>query len=273
MSAPSTVHRGPVGVSPRVDCVFKALMGDPARSGILIDFLNAVIAPTAPVVSVQIKNPVHLPDFVGDDFTVVDVLATDALGRVFQVEMQSWNETALKERALYTWADLYEGQLVAGQSYGALRPVISIWILDENTLRNAPNFHHRFVVCDPERQVQLSTHLEIHTLELAKWRAQPSPLSSALAGWMAFFSEAEGWADLPSDLHTLPLEEAMAVLQEFKTNAEWNAVYRARLDWQRIQATREEAMAQALADKMEALAELERLREAMRSAGLDPDKR
>jgi hypothetical protein len=30
-----------------------------------------------------IKNPVHIPDFVGDDFTVVDVEATDADGGVF----------------------------------------------------------------------------------------------------------------------------------------------------------------------------------------------
>ena len=80
----------------------------------------------------------------------------------------------------------------------------------------------------------------------------------------------------PSTVHRGPVGVSPRVDCVFKAlmgDPVRNAVYRARLDWQRIQATREEAMAQALADKMEALAELERLREAMRSAGLDPDKR
>ena len=124
MSQRAAIPREPVGVSPRVDCVFKALMGDPARSVILIDFLNAVIAPAVPITRVEIKNPIHLPDFIGDNYTVVDVRATDADGQVFQIEMQSWNETALKERVLFTWADLYEGQITSGQGYNLLKPVI-----------------------------------------------------------------------------------------------------------------------------------------------------
>ena len=98
---------------------------------------------------------------------------------------------------------------------------------------------------------------------------------------MTFFAEAETWADLPPALHTPPLEEAMAVLQEFKNNAEWNDLYRCRLDGLRRQLTSEHAMAEALegqereraekeaalaaldherADKERALAELEQLR-------------
>ena len=279
MSARDEFPREPVGVSPRVDCVFKALMGDPARSIILIDFLNAVIAPAVPITSVEIKNPIHLPDYIGDNYTVVDVRATDADGQVFQIEMQSWNETALKERVLFTWADLYEGQITSGQGYNLLKPVISIWILDENTLRNAPHFHHRFVVCDPARQVQLTRHLEIHTLELAKWRSNPSAASPQVAAWMTFFAEAETWADLPPALHTPPLEEAMAVLQEFKNNAEWNDLYRCRLDGLRRQLTSEHAMAEALegqererAEKEAALAALDRERADKERALADKER-
>ena len=190
MSPRDVIASEPVGVSPRVDCVFKALMGDPARSLILIDFLNAVIDPTVPFTSVEIKNPVHLLEFVGDHCLTVDVEGIDAQGRRFQIEMQSWNERALKERALYGWADLYARQLTAGMDYVELKPVIAIWILDQNTLRDAPHFHHRFVVCDPARQVQLTRHLEIPTLELQKWRAHPAA-SSRVDAWMMFFAEAE----------------------------------------------------------------------------------
>ena len=96
-----SVPREPTGISPRVDCVFRALLGDEARADVLLDFLNAVLQRDVPLVAVHIENPVHLPDFIGDDHTVVDVKATDAAGETFHVEMQSWNHAALKERMLY----------------------------------------------------------------------------------------------------------------------------------------------------------------------------
>ena len=88
-----------------------------------------------------------------------------------------------------------------------------------------------------------------------------------------------------------PVGEAMAVLQEFNTNAKWNAVYRSRRDGLRRQQTYESVLAKALEDaereraekeralaekererieKEQALQELERLRVALKRAGVDP---
>jgi predicted transposase/invertase (TIGR01784 family) len=75
-----------------------------------------VLAPPAPITEVEFLNPVHLPDYVGDDYTVVDVKARDATGRLLQVEMQPCNETAWKERMLYAWADIFEKQLKEGEA-------------------------------------------------------------------------------------------------------------------------------------------------------------
>ena len=233
----STPLKGPVNVSPRVDCVFKELMRRPA---ILLDVLNAVLDATPPIVAVALKEAVHLPDFVGDDYTAVDVKATDAAGRIYEIEMQTWNETALKERMLYCWADLYEEQLVKGQGYEELNPVIAIWFLDRNIFRDAPRCHHRLRVCDPRPpDVGLTDHLEIHTLELQKWRMGWGPASPNLTRWLRFLSEAEQWSEVPSDLATPALEEAMDVLTEFHDNAEWQHAYRTRLDAQRRRITAE----------------------------------
>ncbi|HMV69074.1 MAG TPA: Rpn family recombination-promoting nuclease/putative transposase [Myxococcota bacterium] len=242
----------PTGISPRIDCVFKAILGDPARTRALLGFLDAVIQPDTPFVSVRIENPIHLPTFIGDDFTVVDVEAVDASGVRFQIEMQTSNEASLRARMLYTWADIYEGQLVAGDEYQQLCPVISIWILDQNVLRGASDFHHRFVVCDPSRGLVLTDHLEIHTLELARWRARPDQGPPRLRAWAAFFAEAESWATVPTEHQGDDLEEAMGVLHEFKENSDWGAVYRARADAARLRRTREVEMEQALAGRAEA---------------------
>ena len=130
----------PVGISPRVDCVFRALLADPDHADRLVDFLNAVLQRHSPIVAVQLRDPVQLSEFIDDGQIVVDVIATDASGEVFQVEMQSWNHAALKERMLYAWATLYKAQLEKGDKYTELRPVVSIWLMDENTFRGATGF-------------------------------------------------------------------------------------------------------------------------------------
>jgi predicted transposase/invertase (TIGR01784 family) len=276
----------PVGISPRVDCVFRALLADPDHVERLVDFLNAVLQRPAPVVAVQLRNPIQPAEFIDDGQIVVDVIATDASGAVFQVEMQSWNQAALRERMLYAWATLYKAQLERGDPYTALRPVVSIWLLDQNSFRSTTGVHHRFRLRDDNGILELSAHLELHVLELARWREHPDPATPAgLVGWMRFFTEAETWPEVPREIDTPVLESAMAVLTDFQTNAARNDLYRSRLDYFRVQNTMAGALADALAEKEEALAEKEealaekkealareaRLRERLRAAGIDPD--
>jgi predicted transposase/invertase (TIGR01784 family) len=278
--------REPTGISPRVDCVFRALLADPDHTDRLIAFLNAVLQRASPLVAVELRNPIQPSEFIEDGHIVVDVLARDASGETFQVEMQSWNQAALKERMLYGWAALYRAQSERGRSYTLLRPVVSIWILDQNTLSDAARFHHRFTLRDPVADIDLTNHLEIHVIELARWREHPDPATPLdLVGWMRFFAEAETWPDVPDEIDTPALESAMTVLTEFQVNAARNDLYRSRLDALSVQATQEAAMAEALAAKEQALAakeeeraakeealgRVERLRERLRAAGIDPD--
>jgi predicted transposase/invertase (TIGR01784 family) len=213
----------PVGISPRVDCVFHAVLADPRHLDRLVDFLDAVLQRTAPVVSVTLRPPIPAAEFIGDGQIVLDVVATDAAGEVFQVEMQSRNHAALKERMLYAWATLYKSQLGQCDKYEVLRPVVAIGLLDENSFRAATGFHHRFRLRDDTGNLELSSHLEVHVLELDRWRRKPDPGAPAgLTGWMRFFTEAEDWIEVPAEIATPVLESAMAGLAEYKDNAERN---------------------------------------------------
>jgi len=118
----------------------------------------------------------------------------------------------------------------------------------------------------------LSSHLELHVLELDRWRQNPDLATPAgLRGWMRFFTEAETWREVPRDIDTPVLESAMPVLTDFQTNAARNDLYRSRLDYLRVQNTMADELAQALAKEAQALARETRLRERMLAAGLDPD--
>jgi hypothetical protein len=46
-------------IAPKVDCVFKALLGAPENSNLLVNFLNAMLGEhlSSPVQSVEILNP------------------------------------------------------------------------------------------------------------------------------------------------------------------------------------------------------------------------
>ena len=125
----------------------------------------------------------------------------------------------------------------------------------------------------------LSSHLEVHVLELDRWRSHPdASLPAALLGWVRFFAEAESWSEVPEEIDNPVLESAMAVLTDFQTNAALNDLYRARLDFIRTQNTMQADKDDAIAAKEKAEAERdqeragkERLRAKLLAAGIDPD--
>jgi predicted transposase/invertase (TIGR01784 family) len=69
-------------IDPKVDCVFKALLGAEGNRGLLIHFLNAVLGADLPqpITTVEIKNPYNDKEFIGDKLSIVDIKARDAFG-------------------------------------------------------------------------------------------------------------------------------------------------------------------------------------------------
>ena len=248
----------PLGISPRVDYVFKALLGDPNNTSLLIDFLNAVLNPRHVIVHVTVENPFSLADTIDDKITVVDIVARDKEGRIFQIEMQSYNETALKKRIVYSAAQFFTQQLSVGKEYTLLRPVIAIWVLDENILRDK-QIHHCFTLMDERSQLQLNDSLEIHTIELEKWRQNQNGAPHEMVRWLRFLTEAEHWSAVPEELKDPVMEEAMGQLEHMQQNTQFNHAYRVRLDGMRRQRTQELALERAEAKERAALDALERI--------------
>lgn len=248
----------PVGISPRVDYVFKALLGDPNNTRLLIDFLNAVLNPRHVIVHVTIENPFSIADVIDDKLTVVDIVAKDKEGRIFQIEMQSYNETALKKRIVYSSAQFFTQQLSVGKDYDLLKPVIAIWVLDENILRDK-QIHHCFTLMDESSQLQLNDSLEIHTIELEKWRQNQQGVPHEMVRWLRFLTEAEHWSAVPEELKDPVMEEAMGQLEHMQQNTQFNHAYRVRLDGMRRQRTQELALERAEAKERAAIEALERI--------------
>ena len=198
--------------------------------------------------------------------SVLDVEAIDAEGRIYQVEMQNRTHGSLRARMLYNWASLYEKQLVEGDPWQKLRPVICIWILNENILRRAPQVHHCFTPSDIGAKISLSDHFQIHTLELEKWRIRGAGTSKPIRNWLRFLTEGENWEDVPEDISNPDMEAAMDVLERFAKNAAWNSAYRARVEYRRNEISREFERDQLTRERDEAMVVIEQERAAKEQA-------
>ena len=89
-------------IDPKIDCVFKALLGSDENRNLLIHFLNAFLAQelTEPLVWVEILNPYNDREFLSDKLSIVDVKAKDSDGQLYQIEIQMTSYRDLLKRII-----------------------------------------------------------------------------------------------------------------------------------------------------------------------------
>ena len=243
-------------IDPKVDCVFKALLGSEENRNLLVHFLNAILASdlTAPITAVEILNPYNEREFLGDKLSVVDVKARDAHGQIYQVEIQLRSYGHLPTRILYNWADVYSQQLQSGNDYRLLRPTYAIWLLGENLFPTDSAYRHVYKFRDEQGGV-LINHGGIWILELEKFSAHC--VETEQQRWLRFFRDGGQLDDnkLPDWMNTPEMRQAMSTLRKFSEKERDYHAYQARQNFIREQNTIQWEREQALKEKDEALKE------------------
>jgi predicted transposase/invertase (TIGR01784 family) len=265
--APSLSPSTPVKhrIDPKIDCVFKALLGSEENRNLLIHFINAVLGGElmAPIGQAGIINPYNEKGFVTDKLSVVDVKARDALGRLFQIEIQMLSYPHLPARIFYTWADLYVHPLESGQDYDQLEPVYAIWLLDQNLVRDDGAYARHYKLRD-QRGRSLLEHGGVWLLELGKFAVEQ--VETEEQRWLKLFKDG-GRLDegaLPDWMNTREMRQAMETLKRFSEKDENYFAYQARENFLREQRTIAKRLAEAErieqeAERREREAEQERL--------------
>lgn len=244
-----------VGVSPRVDIVFRELFGTPGHEALLMELLNELLAWPAPITELSLLPDSLLPEHLNEKSVIIDVQATDAEGRVFQIEMQAAPEPAFERRALVGLAGLVRRRVKRGDSYAELRPSIALWLCDRDVLPQVlgedglPAHHRCFALMDAERPVRFTDLIELHVIELdrlrKKSRARPPQPAER---WQRFLAEGERWSPgaLSGTLLTTPnLEAAMTVLQSYTDDDVKRRMYERRMEALRVERTRQHEAEQA----------------------------
>ena len=115
-------------LDPKNDLVFKKLFVP--SPDLLSDLINAMRWDASPIEVVEILNPRIDPEDLTGKFIVLDVLAKDRQGHLFNIEMQVRPYHTWSIRSLYYLAKLLAQQLQSGEEYGRLQPVIGIHLLN-----------------------------------------------------------------------------------------------------------------------------------------------
>jgi predicted transposase/invertase (TIGR01784 family) len=241
-------------IDPKIDCVFKALLGSEDNRNLLVHFLNAIIGADLdqPISAVEILNPYNDKEFLEDKFSIVDVKAKDTAGALYQIEIQLLNFANLPERILYYWADIYSQQLQSGEGYHALRPTFAIWLLAENLIKDDTDHLHAYKIQDSKGR-QLINHCGIWLVELDKFNAHS--IETEQQRWIRFFKEGEQLNDetaLPDWMTTTEMRQAMKTLRQFSEKDRDYHAYQARQNYLREQLSRQFAYDEERKARLEA---------------------
>ena len=263
-------------LDPKNDYVFKRLFADDPV--LLCSLINAVRRDAPPVHALTVSNPAIAAEELHGKYIILDLLAEDADGKRYNIEMQVRRYRAVSARSLYYLARIISGQLVVGDAYDTLKSVIGIHFLDFDLFQDAPHSHQAewcFAMRDAKTPgVCLGQELQLYVVELRK-AARIQTNNGHLAAWIALFQH---WQEdnVMSQITDDPVRSAYEKLKALSADPDtrWLAFQRERalLEEQTLLSeAREEGRAETQRETAERMLRLTQMDDATIAAlsGLD----
>jgi predicted transposase/invertase (TIGR01784 family) len=199
--------------------------------------LEAVLQPSPDekIEALQILNPFNEKEALDDKLSVLDIKVRDQTGRQFNVEMQLLTYGAFRQRALYYWARLHQGQLQEAHYYHELRPTVGICFVDTPLFPETPSYHLVFELREREHGVVFTDQLAVHILELPKFTKPAEALMTPLDRWLYFLRHGQDLdaGALPETLAVPEIERALGDLTMMTQSDLERERYESRLKAQR----------------------------------------
>lgn len=194
-------------IKPLNDFIFKKIFGEKGNEDILISFINAVLKRTKkePIVEIEIIDNKQLTkDIILDKTGIIDVRAKTLKGENIDIEVQLTDQGNMDKRTLFYWGKMYLENIKQGQDYTSLEKVITINILDFEFL-GTESYQSSFHLWeDIEKDYMLTDVVEIHFLELPKFRNKKDKdyRENDIERWLMF---------LEKDISEATLKELMSL--------------------------------------------------------------
>ena len=221
------------GIDPKIDYAFKKVYGGAYSNVLLPSLINAVRQGVAQrqVATVEVRNPFNEKASADDKLSILDIRAVDDEGDWYNVEMQMVNVAGTVSRFLYYWAKTYSQQLTEGDEYTVLRPTVSICFVNDIVIKSTPGRYHTIFTLKSDEPIEVLTDdIEIHLIELPKFRKSLEMLMEPLDLWLYFLKNADGLdADsLPDKMDSGEIRQAMEVLKVIAQDTLEREIYEGR---------------------------------------------
>ncbi len=222
-------------INPRIDFAFKKLFGSESNKDLLISLVNSIVPKEDQVRDLKMKNPYNFADYQAGKMSILDIKAEGMNGTLFNIEMQVGDDCHFDKRSLYYWARLITDQIhTEGQAYKLIEKTICINILDFKMARKKdPAFHSVYRILNEKTGLSDSLHglLQIHYVELERFKTKTEDLKTALDRWTAFLVRAHDLnkEKLPKTLDDPAIKKAMKEVDRMFDEEE-RAIYIIRRD-------------------------------------------
>lgn len=172
-------------LKPTNDFLFKKLFGESKNADLLKDLLQAILTDIK-IKKVQINKDVSLErKLISEKLGILDIVATLNDSTRVNIEMQVKDYYNTIDRSVFYGTGIYHENLNSGQDYLEMPKSISIWITDYDVFEEGP-FHERARLKRDYENIVLTDKLEIHYIQLTKFKEKCKRISNKLEQWLTF---------------------------------------------------------------------------------------
>ena len=156
----------------KTDYAFKQLFGQPRTADILVAFLNALLKRDGDerIVSVEFVNTEISPAHKDGKAMRLDVHVRTGRDERINIEIQVGSQEEMGKRTLMYWAGIFNPQAHSGMKYEDLKQAITINIVNFRCFHSTERYHTAYHVTEDIDRFRLSDVLEIHFVEMPKFR-------------------------------------------------------------------------------------------------------
>lgn len=194
------------------DRVFKTIFGNKAHKSITLSLINSIFEfeGTEQISDIEFLDRQFDPQYDCAKSSILDIRGKTKDGVKLNIEMQVINEKNFYRRTMYYWSKLYCDDLQRGQGYNELTRTVAINIL-AFALLPGKEYHSMYAVYNIKTQHKLTDDMEIHIIEIPKWKFDHMKEMKRLDKWLAYFSNTVSEKEMEEIAMNEPaIQEAIA---------------------------------------------------------------
>ena len=221
-----------------VDYAFKRVFGKNGNESILKDLLESIL--NIEIKSITIQNPEIPKNMKDGKVGILDVRAELNGDEITEVEMQVQDQHNIDKRSPTYLTKIYSDQLKEGEQYIEVKKVVVINILNFDYYKR--NSYHSvarmmFEESKENEKVDLgyieedkyaTKDLEMHFIELPKFRKKDPDMSNKLEQWLCLICDEEDKIKMAESKNE-EIEKAKKELEKIAMNPEDRELYELRL--------------------------------------------